>query len=219
MPRRPSRSSPRSRPRGSTTLFEGKGRYQVVDGLDELKRVEALTRIGHELFPWLMVVILLDRHGREPPREQVPPGTVRVGSAVVCPSWPRYLIPAKASAMSLSFSPIAPWPVMAIIALAVLGPTLWAYRLKMRGTGGRWRWLALGLRVAAVAALPVRGVEAGGGRAQEGEAGGVGRLPDRRLGEHEHPRRGRRSQPLGRGRGGARRGARFAEEDRRPRST
>lgn len=52
--------------------------------------------------------------------------------------------------MSLSFSPIAPWPVMALIALAVLGPTLWAYRLRLRGTTGRWRWVALGLRVAAV---------------------------------------------------------------------
>ena len=28
--------------------------------------------------------------------------------------------------------------------------TIWAYRLRMRGTSGRWRWLALGLRLAAV---------------------------------------------------------------------
>ncbi len=40
-------------------LFEGKDRYQLVDSLEELKRAESLTRVGHELFPWLMILILL----------------------------------------------------------------------------------------------------------------------------------------------------------------
>ncbi len=52
--------------------------------------------------------------------------------------------------MSLAFSPIAPWPIMAVLAIAVMGPTLWAYHARLRGTSGRWQWLALGLRLAAV---------------------------------------------------------------------
>lgn len=46
-------------PKDLDTLFEGKDRYQVVDGLDDLKRIETLTRVGHELFPWLMILLLL----------------------------------------------------------------------------------------------------------------------------------------------------------------
>jgi len=52
--------------------------------------------------------------------------------------------------MSLSFRPIGPWPVVAIAALAVTILTIWAYRQKLRGTTGGWRWVALGLRLAAV---------------------------------------------------------------------
>ena len=52
--------------------------------------------------------------------------------------------------MSVSFSPIGPWPLVVLSALAVMVLTIWAYRLRMRGTSGRWRWLALGLRLAAV---------------------------------------------------------------------
>ena len=52
--------------------------------------------------------------------------------------------------MSVSFSPIGPWPVVVLAALAVMLLTIWAYRARMRGTSGRWRWLALGLRLAAV---------------------------------------------------------------------
>jgi hypothetical protein len=51
---------------------------------------------------------------------------------------------------SISFSPIVPWAVMALMGLAVIGLTLWAYRARLRGTSGRWRWIALGLRLAAV---------------------------------------------------------------------
>ncbi len=52
--------------------------------------------------------------------------------------------------MSVSFSPIGPWPVVAVAALAVMVLTVWAYRQRLRGTSGRWRWAALGLRLAAV---------------------------------------------------------------------
>lgn len=52
---------------------------------------------------------------------------------------------------NLIFSPIVPWPVLAILALAVVGLTLWVYRAKVRGASGRWRWVALGLRMVAIA--------------------------------------------------------------------
>src|SRR4051812_21600584 len=52
--------------------------------------------------------------------------------------------------MSVSFRPIGPWPLVAILALTVMILTVWAYQQKLRGTTGRWRWLALGLRLAAV---------------------------------------------------------------------
>ena len=52
--------------------------------------------------------------------------------------------------MTPAFDPIAPWPLIALVALAITGLTLWAYRRKLRGTSGRWRWFALGLRLFAV---------------------------------------------------------------------
>src|SRR3954447_3993489 len=52
--------------------------------------------------------------------------------------------------MSISVSPNGPWFVVALAALAVTVLTLWAYRQRLRGTSGRWRWVALGLRLAAV---------------------------------------------------------------------
>jgi uncharacterized membrane protein len=52
--------------------------------------------------------------------------------------------------MSLSFEPIASWPVVLVAAVLVMILTLWAYRQRLRGTSGRWRWFALGLRLAAV---------------------------------------------------------------------
>ena len=52
--------------------------------------------------------------------------------------------------ISVSFSPIGPWPLLigAIVAVTVL--TLWAYRGGCRGTSGRWRWFALSLRLLAI---------------------------------------------------------------------
>lgn len=52
--------------------------------------------------------------------------------------------------MTISFSPIGPWPVVAAGGAAVMGLTIWAYRIRLRGTTGRWRHVALGLRLAAV---------------------------------------------------------------------
>ena len=52
--------------------------------------------------------------------------------------------------MSLSFSPIGPWPLVALAALGVVGATIWAYRARLRETQGRWRWIALTLRMLSV---------------------------------------------------------------------
>jgi uncharacterized membrane protein len=52
--------------------------------------------------------------------------------------------------VSVSFQPIGSWPVVALAALGVTALTLWAYAPRLRTTSGRWRWIALGLRLAAV---------------------------------------------------------------------
>jgi uncharacterized membrane protein len=53
-------------------------------------------------------------------------------------------------AISISLSPIGPWPVLVGAASAVLALTLWAYSRRLRGTSGRWRWVALSLRLLAL---------------------------------------------------------------------
>jgi uncharacterized membrane protein len=52
--------------------------------------------------------------------------------------------------LSVSFNPIGPWPALVAAALVVLVLTLWAYARKLRGSEGRWRWVALGLRLLAL---------------------------------------------------------------------
>src|SRR3954469_3011195 len=52
--------------------------------------------------------------------------------------------------MSISVSPIGPWFLVVLAALVVTVLTLWAYQQRLRGSTGRWRWFALGLRLAAV---------------------------------------------------------------------
>ncbi len=52
--------------------------------------------------------------------------------------------------MNIILKPIGPWPVVGVAALAVMVLTIWAYRQRLRGTTGGWRWVALGLRLAAV---------------------------------------------------------------------
>jgi uncharacterized membrane protein len=50
----------------------------------------------------------------------------------------------------ISLNPIGPWPIVAIAAAAVTVLTIWAYRQRLRGSTGMWRWVALSLRLAAV---------------------------------------------------------------------
>src|SRR5947209_8230042 len=52
--------------------------------------------------------------------------------------------------MRVVFDPIVNWPLLAVVALAVTVLTVWAYKQLLRGTSGLWRWVALGLRLAAV---------------------------------------------------------------------
>ncbi len=52
--------------------------------------------------------------------------------------------------ISVSFSPIGPWPLLVAASLVVLWLTLWAYSLRLKGTSGRWRLVALSLRLLAL---------------------------------------------------------------------
>ena len=53
--------------------------------------------------------------------------------------------------MSLSLRPIGgSWILVFVAAAAVMALTIWAYRERLRGTTGGWRYLAFGLRIAAV---------------------------------------------------------------------
>src|SRR6185437_8882388 len=56
----------------------------------------------------------------------------------------------RGAGMSVTFDPIGGWLVVAAFAVAVTWLTLWAYSLRMKGTTGGWRWVALGFRLAAV---------------------------------------------------------------------
>jgi uncharacterized membrane protein/uncharacterized protein (DUF58 family) len=52
--------------------------------------------------------------------------------------------------ISVTFSPIFPWPVLSIILLVVTGLTVWAYRRRLLGQNSHWAWVALGLRLTAL---------------------------------------------------------------------
>lgn len=52
--------------------------------------------------------------------------------------------------MSVSLNPISHWVVLGVASLAVMILTVWAYLHRLKGTTGRWRWFAIGLRLAAV---------------------------------------------------------------------
>ena len=53
--------------------------------------------------------------------------------------------------ISVNFSPIGgSWPVLLLAVAAVTALTLWAYSKRLRGTTGRWRYVALGLRLLAI---------------------------------------------------------------------
>lgn len=52
--------------------------------------------------------------------------------------------------MTPTVNPIVPWPLIVLGGLVIVALTLWAYARRLRGTEGRWRWVALGLRLAAI---------------------------------------------------------------------
>ena len=149
-------------------LFGGEKGYLLADSAESLEHNMTKVHIGHELFPWLMFLILLivtaenllankfyRETGQRTARRGVtgwhwscPPVNSLSSIFRNLPSSSR--APERRAAMSVSFSPIGPWPLVALASLAVMVLTIWAYRQRLRGTSGRWRWLALGLRLAAV---------------------------------------------------------------------
>ena len=52
--------------------------------------------------------------------------------------------------ISLSFNPIGPWPILLGAAVAVTALTLWAYSRRLKGSDGRWRYVAVTLRLLAL---------------------------------------------------------------------
>ena len=52
--------------------------------------------------------------------------------------------------VSLTFNPIGPWPVLLGASVAVTALTLWAYSRRLKGSDGRWRYVAVALRLLAL---------------------------------------------------------------------
>jgi hypothetical protein len=52
--------------------------------------------------------------------------------------------------ISLTFNPIGPWPVLLGAAVVVTALTLWAYSRRLKGSAGRWRYVAVTLRLLAL---------------------------------------------------------------------
>ena len=53
--------------------------------------------------------------------------------------------------ISVSFSPIGgSWPLLLLAIMSVTGLTLWAYAKRLKGSTGRWRYVALSLRLLAI---------------------------------------------------------------------
>jgi len=52
--------------------------------------------------------------------------------------------------ISITLSPIGSWPFLVGAVLAATALTLWAYSRRLKGTAGRWRWVALALRLLAL---------------------------------------------------------------------
>ena len=52
--------------------------------------------------------------------------------------------------ISLGFNPIGPWPVLLGASAVVTGLTLWAYSRRLKGSEGRWRYVAVALRLLAL---------------------------------------------------------------------
>ena len=80
---------------------------------------------------------------------------------------------------SVSVSPIVPWPVLIVAIGTVTALTLWAYRRRLRGTTGNWRWVAADAAIAGDPPLPAGGAATLGGLEGQGEGPGVLDLPGR----------------------------------------
>ena len=52
--------------------------------------------------------------------------------------------------MTIAIDPIVSWPYIAATASVIVALTIWAYLKRLRGTSGRWRLFAFGLRMLAV---------------------------------------------------------------------
>ena len=52
--------------------------------------------------------------------------------------------------ISFSLNPIGPWPVVLVASVAVITLTLWAYSRRLNGADGRWRYVAVALRLLAL---------------------------------------------------------------------
>lgn len=53
--------------------------------------------------------------------------------------------------MTPTIDPIITWPALVVLGAVLVGLTLWAYRRRLQGSTSPLRWVALGLRLAAVA--------------------------------------------------------------------
>ena len=86
--------------------------------------------------------------------------------------------------ISVSFSPIGgSWPLLLVAIMAVTVLTLWAYAQRLRGTTGRWRWVALSLRLLAICSACWRRCGPRS-RSRRRRASRLARLPDRH--QHQH---------------------------------
>ncbi len=52
--------------------------------------------------------------------------------------------------ISFTFNPIGPWPILLGVAVAVTALTLWAYSRRLKGSAGRWVYVAVTLRLLAL---------------------------------------------------------------------
>jgi hypothetical protein len=79
--------------------------------------------------------------------------------------------------MSVSFSPIGPWFVIVGGTVAVTVLTLWAYSRRLRGSGGRWRYFALTLRLLALLLCLLAALRPSVVLSEKKEAGRIGGCP------------------------------------------
>ncbi len=84
-----------------------------------------------------------------------------------------------------AFNPIGPWPVLLVAAVAVTGLTLWAYSRRLKGSDGRWRYVAVALRLLALLLCLLAALRPSVYLEREKEAGFVAGRPGRHQHQHE----------------------------------